>query len=241
MDWKRVIEALIFSSPKPLGVREIAAVLRNVSQEESVTPSPSGSPPSDPRQVEQLVEELAKEYEAEDRSFLLVGWGGKWQFVTRPEYAPWLKVLHGERVRPGRLSQAALETLTIIAYRQPVTRAEIEEIRGVSIDGVLQTLIERGLVRVVGRSELPGRPMLYGTTSLFLEAFGLRNLDELPAAEELRACRPKRMESAPSQEENEEADPSRPSREASDSNLKEEFSAGQGAEKESEPESQYDD
>jgi len=199
MDWSRVIEALIFSSPKPLGVKEIVSILRSVAQE-SETPS-LGTPPLQAERVEQLLEELAQEYEQADRSFVLVCLGGKWQFVTRPEYAPWLKALHGERSRPGRLSQAALETLTIIAYRQPVTRAEIEEIRGVSIDGVLQTLIERGLVTVVGRSELPGRPMLYGTTPLFLEVFGLRDLNELPAAEELRAYRPKAMGASSSQEQ----------------------------------------
>jgi segregation and condensation protein B len=111
---------------------------------------------------------------------------GSWQFVTQPEYAPWLKALVGHRLRPPRLSQPALETLAIIAYRQPITRAEIEQVRGVSVDGVMQTLVERGLVEQVGRAEVVGRPMTYGTTVLFLEYFGLRSLEELPAADELR-------------------------------------------------------
>jgi segregation and condensation protein B len=111
---------------------------------------------------------------------------GSWQFVSLPEYAPWLRALVGDKIRPPRLSQPALETLAIVAYRQPMTRAEIEQIRGVSVDGVMQTLLERGLVESVGRAEVVGRPMTYGTTPVFLEYFGLRNLDELPAADELR-------------------------------------------------------
>ena len=99
---------------------------------------------------------------------------------------PWLKALVGHKIRPPRLSQPALETLAIIAYRQPLTRSEIEQVRGVAVDGVMQTLLERGIVEQVGRAEVVGRPALYATTSLFLEYFGLRSLDEMPAADELR-------------------------------------------------------
>jgi segregation and condensation protein B len=106
--------------------------------------------------------------------------------VSRPEFSPWLRVLLGVKARPPRLSAPALETLAIIAYRQPITRAEMEQIRGVSVDGVVQTLQERGLIEVTGRAEVVGRPANYGTTALFLEYFGLRNLDDLPAAEDLR-------------------------------------------------------
>ena len=120
------------------------------------------------------------------RSYRLVCVAGSWQFVSHPEYAPWLSALVGSKVRPPRLSQPALETLAIVAYRQPLTRAEIEQIRGVSVDGVMQTLAERGLVQAVGRAEVVGRPMTYGTTPLFLEYFGLRRLEDLPAADELR-------------------------------------------------------
>src|SRR5262249_28910082 len=103
-----------------------------------------------------------------------------------PEYAPWLKSLVGHKGRPPRLSQPALKTLAIIAYRQPITRAEVEQVRGVAVDGVLQTLLERELVAQGGRAEVIGRPMTFGTTPLFLEYFGLRSLDDLPAADELR-------------------------------------------------------
>ena len=112
--------------------------------------------------------------------------GGNWQFVTRPEYAPWLQVLVGAKPRPPKLSNPALETLAIIAYRQPITRSEMEQIRGVAVDGVVQTLIERELIEVRGEADAPGRPRLYGTTPFFLEHFGLKGLEELPAADELR-------------------------------------------------------
>jgi segregation and condensation protein B len=106
--------------------------------------------------------------------------------VSQPEYAPWIKALVGHKSRPPRLSQPALETVAIVAYRQPLTRAEIEQVRGVAVDGVMQTLVERGLIVAVGRAEVVGRPITYGTTPLFLEYFGLRSLDELPAADDLR-------------------------------------------------------
>ncbi|MEI2724861.1 MAG: SMC-Scp complex subunit ScpB [Verrucomicrobiota bacterium] len=132
------------------------------------------------------LEQLAQDHEAAARSYRLVCVAGSWQFVTQPEFAPWLKALVGVKARPSRLSQPALETLAIISYRQPMTRAEIEQIRGVSVDGTMQTLLERGLVESVGRAEVVGRPTLYGTTTLFLEYFGLRSLEDLPAADELR-------------------------------------------------------
>ncbi|MGH7975849.1 MAG: SMC-Scp complex subunit ScpB, partial [Limisphaerales bacterium] len=116
----------------------------------------------------------------------LVCVAGAWQFVTQPEFSQWLRALVGVKARPTRLSQPALETLAIIAYRQPITRAEVEQIRGVNVDGVMQTLTERGLVEVTGRAEVVGRPQTYGTTALFLEYFGLRGLEDLPAADELR-------------------------------------------------------
>jgi segregation and condensation protein B len=132
------------------------------------------------------LEQLASDHEAAGRSYRLACVAGSWQFVTQPDYAPWLRALVGVKARPPRLSQPALETLAIIAYRQPLTRAEIEQIRGVNVDGTMQTLTERGLVEVVGRAEVIGRPPTYGTTSLFLEYFGLAKLEDLPAADELR-------------------------------------------------------
>ncbi|MCU0586185.1 MAG: SMC-Scp complex subunit ScpB, partial [Desulfobacterales bacterium] len=132
------------------------------------------------------LEELATDHLKAERSYRLACVAGSWQFVAQPEYAPWIKALVGQKPRPPRLSQPALETLAIIAYRQPVTRAEVEQVRGVSVDGVMQTLLERGLVDQKGRAEVVGRPMTYGTSALFLEYFGLASLDELPAGEELR-------------------------------------------------------
>jgi len=126
------------------------------------------------------------DHETAVRSYRLACVAGSWQFVTQPDYAPWLRALVGVKARPPRLSQPALETLAIIAYRQPITRAEVEQIRGVNVDGTMQTLTERGLVEAVGRAEVVGRPPTYGTTSLFLEYFGLAKLDDLPAADELR-------------------------------------------------------
>ena len=137
-------------------------------------------------EVTATLEELAKEHEVAARSYRLVCVAGSWQFVTQPEFAPWLRTLVGVKARPPRLSQAALETLAIIAYRQPVTRAEVEQVRGVNVDGTMQTVLERGFVEQSGRAEVIGRPALYSTTPLFLEYFGLRGLDELPAADELR-------------------------------------------------------
>jgi segregation and condensation protein B len=108
-----------------------------------------------------------------------------WQLATDPGFGKWVRQLF-PAPKPARLSAPALETLAIIAYRQPITRADVEAVRGVNIDGVLQTLMERGLVKIAGRAEIPGRPLLYETTQFFLDHFGLRDLDELPNAEELR-------------------------------------------------------
>lgn len=184
MELKNIIEALLFSSQKPLTPAELAGVLAEAAKSEE--PEAQSLAKTKGKDLEPILDELASDHEAAGRSFRLVCVAGAWQFVTRPDYAVWLQALMGERARPAKLSQPALETLTIVAYRQPLTRAEIEEIRGVSVDGVMQTLVERGLVEQVGRAEAPGRPMTYGTTRLFLECFGLRDLDELPAADELR-------------------------------------------------------
>jgi segregation and condensation protein B len=185
MDLKYILESLLFSSQKPLSPAELRDLLAGAAdQAEEETPKAFRKV-----KIEMLtvaLEELARDVDAAQRSYRLVCVAGAWQYVTRSDYAPWLKALLGARVRPPRLSQPALETLAIIAYRQPLTRAEIEQIRGVSVDGVMQTLLERGLVQAVGRAEVVGRPLTYATTPLFLEYFGLRNLEELPASDELR-------------------------------------------------------
>jgi segregation and condensation protein B len=186
MELKHILEAILFSAQKALSLKELrdvfAAAVEHAEGDETVRGLKKVKEP----ELTVALEELARDHDAAKRSFRLVCVAGSWQFVTEPEYAPWLKALVGHKPRPPRLSQPGLETLAIIAYRQPITRAEIEQVRGVSVDGVMQTLVERGLVEQVGRAEVVGRPMTYGTTVVFLEYFGLRSLEELPAADELR-------------------------------------------------------
>lgn len=186
MELKFILEALLFSAQKPLSMKEIRDVFAAAPEHAEGDPTVRGLKKVKEEELNTALEELAREHEQAGRSYRLVCVAGAWQFVTEPQYAPWLKALVGHKARPPRLSQPALETLAIIAYRQPVTRAEVEQVRGVAVDGVMQTLLERGLVEQVGRAEVIGRPMTYGTTAHFLEYFGLRNLEELPAADELR-------------------------------------------------------
>jgi segregation and condensation protein B len=186
MDLKFILEAILFSAQKPLSPKELREVFAGAVEQDEDNETARGLKKVKEDQLQAALEELAREHEAAGRSYRLVCVAGSWQFVTQPEYAPWVKALVGHKARPPRLSQPALETLAIIAYRQPLTRAEIEQVRGVAVDGVMQTLLERGLVAQIGRAEVLGRPMTYGTTGLFLEYFGLRSLDELPAADELR-------------------------------------------------------
>ena len=193
MELKSIIEAILFNAQKPLSPKELRDVFSQTADNSEEPLAKSFKKVKDEELVA-LLEELAKEHEAAARTYRLVCVAGAWQFVTQPEFAPWLKTLVGEKTRPGRLSQPALETLAIIAYRQPLTRAEIEQIRGVAVDGVMQTLLERGIVEQSGRAEVVGRPALYSTTPAFLEYFGLRGLDDLPAADELRKIPVKKPE-----------------------------------------------
>lgn len=185
MELKFILEAILFSAQKPMSPKELRDLLAATAAQSEDEPVKAYKKTKDADLVAAL-EQLAAEHEAAQRSYRLVCIAGSWQFVSQPEYAPWIKTLVGEKVRPPRLSQPALETLAIIAYRQPLTRAEIEQIRGVAVDGVMQTLLERGLIEQTGRAEVIGRPSLYGTTPLFLEYFGLGGLEQLPAADELR-------------------------------------------------------
>src|SRR5438132_7921086 len=185
MELKFILEAVLFSAQKPLSPAELRDVLADASkQAEDETAKACKKVRLD--DLNAALEQLAREHNDAKRSYRLVCVAGSWQFVSQPDYAPWLKALVGEKMRPARLSQPALETLAIIAYRQPLTRAQIEQVRGVSVDGVMQTLLERGLIEQAGRAEVIGHPMTYGTTKRFLEYFGLRSLEELPAADELR-------------------------------------------------------
>jgi|ERR1043166_279187 segregation and condensation protein B len=194
MELKFILEAILFSAQKPLTPRELRDLLAAAAEQSS---EESARPFKKVREEDltAALEELQRDHESAKRSYRLACVAGAWQFASQPEYAPWLIALLGQKIRPARLSQPALETLAIIAYRQPITRAEIEQVRGVAVDGVMQTLLERSLVEQVGRADVIGRPMTYGTTSLFLEYFGLRSLEDLPAADELRRIPLQRPES----------------------------------------------
>jgi len=185
MELKFILESILFSAQQPLSPKELRDLLGTAAEhDEEGTAKPFKKTSADA--IATALEELAREHNDAARSYRLVCVAGSWQFASEPDYAPWIKALVGHRNRPARLSQPALETLAIIAYRQPLTRTEIEQVRGVAVDGVMQTLLERGLVEQTGRAEIPGRPMQYGTTSAFLEYFGLKGLEDLPAADELR-------------------------------------------------------
>jgi segregation and condensation protein B len=186
MELKFILESLLFSSAKPLSVGELRDVLQKAAEEESAPPETRDFRKVSVEQLEEALNGLAADHATAARSYRLVCVAGAWQFVTQPEFAPWLRTFVGVKNRPARLSQPALENLAVVAYRQPVTRAEIEQIRGVAVDGVLATLKERGLVEEAGRAEVIGRPMQFATTPVFLEYFGLRSLEDLPAADELR-------------------------------------------------------
>ncbi len=186
MDLKLILESLLFTSQKPLSPAELRDVLSRAAAEEGAPEPVRALQRLDPGRILEVLRELAGEHESAGRSYRLVCVAGAWQFVTEPEYSPWLRSLLGVKNRPSRLSQPALETLAIIAYRQPITRAEMEQIRGVAVDGVLSSLLERGVILQAGRAEVIGRPMQYATTPAFLEYFGLGSLEELPDASELR-------------------------------------------------------
>ena len=186
MELKFILESLLFSAQKPLNLKELREVLAAATEHAEGNETVRAFKKAAEADLTAALEQLAHEHEQAGRSYRLACVAGSWQFVTQPEFGPWLKALVGVKARPPRLSQPALETLAIVAYRQPITRAEVEQIRGVNVDGTMQTLLERGLVEQVGRAEVIGRPMNYGTTGLFLEYFGLRSLEDLPAADELR-------------------------------------------------------
>src|SRR5881394_681080 len=185
MELKFILEAILFSAQKPLSPAELRAVLAEAAEHTGVESAKTFKKVK-LDELTSALEQLAQEHETARRSYRLVCVAGSWQFVSQPDYAPWLRTLVGEKIRQPRLSHPALETLAIVAYRQPLTRTQIEQIRGVSVDGVMQTLLERGLIEQAGRAEVIGHPMTYATTKLFLEYFGLRSLAELPAADELR-------------------------------------------------------
>ncbi len=183
MTLTQVIEALLFSAQRPLTTTELRDVLTSAGDNDELVANEFGRVKE--AEVAATLGQLKTGYTLTPRGFQLVEKAGGWQLVSHPDCAGWVRQLF-PGPKPARLSPPALETLAIIAYRQPITRADVEAVRGVTVEGVLQNLMERGLVKISGRAELPGRPLLYETTEFFLEHFGLRDLDELPNAEELR-------------------------------------------------------
>ncbi|MBV9009509.1 MAG: SMC-Scp complex subunit ScpB [Verrucomicrobia bacterium] len=183
MTLNQVIEALLFSAQKALTTGELAEALRSAGQSDELLPNEFAR--TEEAEVAAALEQLKIEYGQSPRGFQLAEKADGWQLVSHPDCARWVRQLF-PGPKPARLSPPALETLAIIAYRQPVTRADVEAVRGVTVEGMLQNLMERGLVKIGGRADVPGRPLLYETTQFFLEHFGLRSLDELPNAEELR-------------------------------------------------------
>jgi len=181
---KQVVEALVFASPKPLLPREIAAALK-AAADESEEPDVRALARTREAEIGALLEDIRLELEGSGRAFQLIEQVNGWHFATRGECAPWVRQLFPES-KPIRLSGPALETLAIIAYRQPITRADIEAVRGVAVDGMVSMLLERGLIRIAGRAEVPGRPLLYESSEYFLDHFGLKSLDDLPNSSELR-------------------------------------------------------
>ncbi len=179
----RIVEALLFSAQKPLTPKELVAAIKGAGDADE--PAPNEFAKTKEAEIAAALESLKIEYIEQSRAFQLVEKAEGWQLASDPAYAQWVRQLF-PAVKPARLTPPSLETLAIVAYRQPITRADIEAVRGVAVDGVLQSLMERGLVKIAGRAEVPGRPLLYETTQFFLDHFGLRNLDELPNADELR-------------------------------------------------------
>lgn len=167
LDRRGVVEALLFVAEEPLPPDRLQEALGD----------------EDPAATEATIRELAERLEEEGRGLMVQEVAGGFRLATRPEAHPWIQRL--QQVKPAKLSRPALETLAIIAYKQPITRAEIEAIRGVAVEGVMRTLLERGLTRMLGRKAEAGRPILYGTSAGFLEHFGFKDLGDLPSLKEI--------------------------------------------------------
>lgn len=165
---KAIIESLLFASDVPLSVDKIRSILEMDNSQAIVNALTS----------------LAQEYDSQKRGFFLSEVAGGYQLRTRPENREWVRRMR--QTRPARLSRAALETLAVVAYKQPVLRSDVEHLRGVDCGGVLRSLLERGIIRILGRKDLPGRPMVYGTTKRFLEIFNMKDLKDLPTLKDIQ-------------------------------------------------------
>lgn len=168
---KRILESLLFAAEGPLSLERLCLLLERPKSE-----------------LKPVMQDLISDFEQAGYGFHIAEVAGGFQFRTRQDYAPWVRKLSKER--PFRFSPAALETLAMIAYRQPVTRSEIEYLRGVDSGGVMKTLLEKGLIRILGKKDVPGRPLIYGTSRKFLEFFGLRDLGDLPTLKDFTALDP---------------------------------------------------
>ncbi|MBA4715738.1 MAG: SMC-Scp complex subunit ScpB [Verrucomicrobiales bacterium] len=183
MNLNKIVEALLFASREPVDSKKIAKIIRKVSKREEAEQEMCSVKYTE---IDEVIEKLNKGYDRKKSPYLIQERSTGWRIYTRIEYASYIRELFPDQ-KPTRLSAPALETLAIVAYRQPITKAAIEAVRGVNVDGVLQSLIERGLVSIAGRSDLPGKPFLYETSRNFLEHFGIKNVEDLPNSAELRS------------------------------------------------------
>ena len=183
MNLNKIVEALLFASREPVDSKKIAKIIRKVSKREEADQELCSVKYTE---IDEVIEKLNKGYDRKKSPYLIQERSTGWRIYTRIDYASYIRELFPDQ-KPTRLSAPALETLAIVAYRQPITKAAIEAVRGVNVDGVLQSLIERGLVSIAGRSDLPGKPFLYETSRNFLEHFGIKDVEDLPNSEELRS------------------------------------------------------
>ena len=182
MKLNQIVEAMLFASKEPITTKLIAKIIRKVSKKEVPDEKLCSV---NAKEIGKVLDALNRSYEKKNSPYVIEERSSGWSLFTRIEYGVYLRELFPD-LKPTRLSAPALETLAIVAYRQPITKAAIEAVRGVNVDGVLQSLIERGLVGIGGRADLPGKPFLYETSKNFLEHFGIKNVDDLPNASELR-------------------------------------------------------
>lgn len=211
MQLSAIVEALLIASQEPLPATEIARLVRaRVAEAEDIrlresedgkTPPPlpdwlAAFSATSAEQIASVITELNQFYDSHQRAYTVLERPKGWKLYTRLEYGDFVRQLFPGR-KPERMSGPAMETLAIIAYRQPITKAAIEAVRGVSCDGMIQKLLDRDLIRIGGRAELPGRPLLYETTDLFFEHFGIRSIDDLPNASELRKIKLPDPETSP--------------------------------------------
>ncbi len=194
MELSRIVEALIFASQEPLSLAEMVRAVKDTVKDAAADAKENNTELDEAKaamkdvddiQVRGALQELIDHYDADGRAFTLVERSTGWRLSARAEFADWCRALYPDK-KPQKLSAPAVETLAIIAYRQPITKSAIEAVRGVSVDAMVQQLLDRGLVKIDGRADLPGRPLLFSTTDMFLDHFGIRTLDDLPNANELR-------------------------------------------------------